>query len=55
MCVSVIIQILYDDTVSHVTCFCFRIEIWFDDVDEILLEDGKKSKDPLLLENPVTQ
>ena len=38
-----------------VTRLCFRNEIWFDDVDEILLEDVTKSKDPLLKKNAVTQ
>ena len=38
-----------------VTHLCFRNEIWFDDVDEILLEDVTKSKDPLLKKNAVTQ
>ena len=40
---------------SMVTHLCFRNEIWFDDVDEILLEDVTKSKDPLLKKNAVTQ
>ena len=63
MCVYFTSQILFH-AVSHafrtvlksmVTRLCFRNEIWFDDVDEILLEDVTKSKDPLLKKNAVTQ